>query len=115
NETMAILPSVYFFYHFTSQSFVELIKLVRRTILLAAPLIVTLGPIRYATRNHPVLGGGYHLPDNVCGILSDMNRNPLDAPFAGYLLFLILLSGLCGYAVVQWRSQPLFLRRAAAV
>ena len=83
NETMLILPSVYFFYHLRSGSLERVLVTAGKAFLVGIPLLATVGPIRYFTRHSPHLGGGFHWPDNSEGILRDLSCNPLDMPAAG--------------------------------
>jgi hypothetical protein len=74
---------------------------------------VTLGPIRYYNRHRPHLGGGYHWPDNLQGILSDLSCSPFDVPYARYVLFILLFGILWYYAFLGYAEKPLFLQRAS--
>jgi hypothetical protein len=113
NETMLILPSVYFFFHVRFTSLRTFFIPAGKAFLIGIPLIATLGPIRYYNRERPHLGGGYHWPDNIRGILEHLNYNPLDLPYARYVLFILFFGVLWYYALAHYASKPLFLRRAA--
>jgi hypothetical protein len=113
NETMLILPSVYFFYHLRFDSLKPVAVLAAKSFLIGIPLLVTLGPIRYYTWDRPVLAGGYHWPDNIKGIFSQLSFNPLDWPNASYLSFMFFFGVLWCYALIAYANNPLFLRRAS--
>jgi Gpi18-like mannosyltransferase len=112
NETMMILPGVYFLYHADFNRYRKTPVLILKSFLIALPLFLTLGPIRYLNRNRPVLGGGFHWPDNLEGIFSALSYNPLDFPQAKYTLFWILLALPCYYAACAYKELPLFLKRS---
>jgi hypothetical protein len=113
NETMLILPSVYFFYHLQFDDFKTVLVLAGKSFLVTIPLLVTLGPIRYYTWNRPVLGGGYHWSDNIEGIFRHISYNPLNWPYASYLFSIIFFGVLWYYAFIAYANNPLFLRRAS--
>ncbi len=112
NETMMILPSIYFFYHLKWGSLKQLLVLAGKSFLIGLPLIITLGCIRYATRHRPVLGGGYHWPDNLHGIFVGFLFHPLEYPYSRYILFALLLAVPVYYALLDYGQKPLFVRRA---
>ena len=113
NETMLILPAVYFFYHLRLESLKTVLVLAGKSFLVGTPLLITLAPIRYYTWDRPVLGGGYHWPDNIKGIFRQASYNPLDWPSANYLFFIIFLGVLWCYALIGYANNPRFLRRAS--
>src|SRR5262249_54016260 len=113
NETMLILPSVYFFYHLRFGSLKGVVVTAGKAFLFGVPLLGTVGSIRYLTRNRPHLGGAYHWPDNWDGVLRDVSCNPFDMPGARYIFFLLLFGILWYYALFDYASKPLFLRRAS--
>jgi hypothetical protein len=112
NETMLILPAVYFFYHLRLGSLRRVLVLAVQTSILAIPLLITIGPIRYLTRDQPHLGGAYNLGSNVRGIRREITDNPLNWPRDRYLLFILMLGVLGIYAFLRYSEKPLFLRRA---
>lgn len=113
NETMFFLPIVYFFYHFNEFSFKSLINLCIKTITISIPLIVTIGPIRYLTRHYEHLGGAYHLPDNLQGIISHAQYKFLDLFMACYLYIFFIFGIFWVYALLDFKNKPLFLKRAS--
>jgi hypothetical protein len=113
NETMMILPSVYFFYHLKFGTWRGFVAPAARACLAGLPLIVTLGPIRYYNRHCPHLGGGFHWPDNLRGIMGELSVNPLDMAFTSYLWFIIFFGIAWYYMLLGYWESPLFLRRAS--
>ncbi len=113
NETMLIVPFAYFLYNFKSFQFRDLFKLVGKTVLVSLPIVLAVGTIRLITRNQPHLGGAWHLPDNLSGIVSNLQLSPLDYYNARYLFILFIFGAFWVYAVLSWKDKPLFLQRAA--
>jgi len=118
NETILILPSVYFFYHLTwtgqpSARWKGFLRLAGKTILLALPAICTAGFIRYITRDRPHLGGALHWNDNIAGILGTFQMEIFDLFTARYVFGFFLFSVFWLYAILAYRKSPLFLQRAA--
>src|SRR5215204_4239322 len=103
NETMLILPLVYFLYNFVALDVRHLVILCRDTLLVSLPMVVVVGTIRYVNRDRPVLGGGWHFPDNVEGLLTGNTQ---------YWGFLFTFGVLWIYALLRYERKPLFLRRA---
>lgn len=113
NETMLILPLVYFLYNYKASKLKDLVILCRNTFLISLPLLLTIGPIRYITRNRPHLGGAWHLPDNLSGILSQLQANFFDFYRAHYLYIFFIFAVFWIYAFIQYKEKPLFLKRAS--
>ena len=111
NETMLVLPVVYFFYHVRFTSLRRVLLAVGRAIVVAVPLLITIGPIRYLTRNRPQLGGAYNWPGNLRGIRREITDNPLDWPHDRYLFFILIFGVLGIYAFLRYSDKPRFLRR----
>jgi hypothetical protein len=103
NETMLILPLVYFLYNIVAFDVKRLAILCRDTLLVSLPMVIAVGTIRYITRDRPVLGGRWQWSDNVEGLL---NGN------VQHWGFLFMFGVLWVYALLQYRSKPLFLQRA---
>jgi hypothetical protein len=103
NETMLILPLVYVLYNFVGLDVRRLAILFRNTLLVSLPMVIAVGTIRYINRDRPVLGGGWHFPDNVEGLLTGNTQ---------YWGFLFTFGILWVYALLRYESKPLFLRRA---
>ena len=114
NETMLILPLVYFLFNYNSSKFRDLVTLCRNTFLVGLPLLLTVGPIRYINRNRPHLGGAWHLPDNLRGILNYLlHANFFDLYKAHYLYIFFIFAAFWIYAFVRYKEKPFFLRRAS--
>ena len=103
NETMLILPLVYLLYNFVDLDVRRLVILCRNTLLISLPMVIAVGTIRYINRDRPVLGGGWHFPDNSEGLLTGNVQ---------YWGFLFTFGILWVYALLQYQRKPLFLRRA---
>ena len=113
NETMFILPAVYFFYHLRWDGIVGIARTAGRSLLVGIPIMVTLFPIRWINRDRPHLGGGWHWPDNWQGIARDAGKifdRPQDA---FYWYFILMYGALWIYAAFGYRRSPLFLKRAS--
>lgn len=113
NETMFILPAVYFFYHIRWEHPLAMLKTAGRSLLVGVPIMLSLFPIRWINRDRPHLGGAWHWPDNWQGIVRDAGR-AFDAPHQAFYVYFILLFGFFWlYALLGYRRSPLFLRRAS--
>lgn len=95
NETMLFLPAVYVFVNFRSTSFAALARLFGMAFLLGLPGLLTVGAIRYITRDQPYLGGGWHWQANLMALDS-------------VVLFLGVFWVL---AFIQYKRLPVFLQR----
>lgn len=113
NETIAILPAVFFLYNFRAWREVPL--LIVRTILLSTPMLIVLGIIRYITRHQPVLGSGWHFPDNIHGLWRDLHLNILDIHQGNYFALLLIFNVFWIYAFLNLKQRPLFLKRAVFI
>ncbi len=113
NETMLVLPSVYFFYNYEGSSFRKLAVLCGRTLLVSSPMLITVGAVRYINRNRPHLGGAWHLPDNLNGIYEIVRLNVLDFYSYPYIYIFFIFGIFWIYAFLHYRQKPLFLRRAS--
>src|SRR5215204_6733821 len=106
NETMLILPLVYFLYNYETRNMRNLLVLCRDTFLVSLPMILAVGVIRYINWDRPHLGGGWHLPDNLEGIING---------YMGYWGFFFIFGILWVYAFLQYERKPLFLKRASLI
>lgn len=113
NETIAILSAVYFLYNV--RTWRDVPSLVLKTALVTGPMFLILGGIRYLTRHQPVLGSGWHFPDNIQGITRDLHLNILDLHQGSYIFVFLMFNVLWIYAFLRFKEKPLFLRRAALI
>lgn len=113
NETIMVVPLAYFFYNLKESRLEHLLTVGARAVLLSLPLWIGQGTMRMITRDRPHLGGSWHLPGNVKGIIQDLQRSFVDWPDALHLFFLFVFGALWIYAFLHWKDKPLFLRRAA--
>ena len=122
NETLLILPAVYFFYHFrwvyprdiNSQTVVEFFTLIKRTLLIAILPFAIAASIRYITRNSPHLGNDVILWSTNWQMVWNaiININIFDLFQSYYLFFILLFSIFWLYALLGYRTSGLFLQRA---
>lgn len=115
NETMLILPAVFFLYELRSREVPHLLRLSALTLATSLPAFALSAAIRYATRDRPHLGGAWHWPDNVAGIWAHFGVSPLAWWHAGYLFIFFVFGAFWVFAFRKFADQPLFLRRAALV
>jgi len=110
NETMLVMAAGYFFYRIPSPKISRIFKAGFATFLIALPAFLVQGGIRYINRHQPQLAGGYHLPDNLAGIWSEL-RDPIGSLFNGmYLYPFLIFSVFWIYAAVGYRKSPHFLK-----
>ncbi len=110
NETMLVMAAGYFFYRISAFKVRDIFKTGLATCLIALPAFLVQGGIRYINRDQPQLMGGYHLPDNLAGIWSEI-RGPVGAVFHGMYLYPFLIFSIFWiYAVVGYRKSPRFLK-----
>ena len=123
NETMLVLPAVYFFYHIRwshpknigSQSATEFIRLVGRTLMIALLPFAIAAALRYITRDRPHLGGDIILWSTNLEMLWNAIRNIqlFELYRSHYLFFILLFSVFWLYALLGYRRSGLFLQRAS--
>ena len=113
NETMLILPSVYFFYNFQSWRPGSLVPLSLRTVLYSLPAFAATIVIRYITRHAPHAGEPFRLFINLEGFGLHLHYLPLEY-YKAYYINLVFVWGLMWVLpYVGFRRKPLFLRRAS--
>lgn len=115
NETTLVLPLAYLFYNYVEFKPKALWKLCTTTFFASLPLVLTVGTIRYITRNQPHLGGAWHWSENVRGILSALRDNPLAYYDARYLYVVFIFGAFWLYALMSFRGKPLFLQRVSLI
>ena len=113
NETMLFLPAAYWFYSFERFQVRHLAWLSIKTILTALPAFLMVGFIRLVNIDRPHLGGAWHLPDNIDGILNQITSSPLDYWRMDYLFIFFVFNVLWIYAFLKFKDKPLFLRRVS--
>ena len=112
NETMLFLPAVYFFHGFQNWKVKSLWRLSLRTIVCALPAYLAVGGIRYINRDRPHLGGAWHLPDNVDGMLRGLVASPVDYWETAYLYIFFVFGLLWIFAYRKFKDKPMFLQRS---
>lgn len=116
NETVLILPAVFFFYNFKNWKFKPLCKLAGLTILTCAPAYLWTIWIRYFTvyvcdAQH--LGGGWHLGRNLQGIWRELTISPFLYWQARFLYIFFVFGLLWIFSYMKFKDKPLFLRRSS--
>lgn len=112
NETILVLPMVYFCYNFRSWEIRQVLHLSLLTIGTCLPAYLTAGTIRYITRDRPHLGGAWHLPDNIQGLFQNLKFTPLEYFKAEYLFIIFIFGVFWLLAFRHFSQKPLFLKRA---
>lgn len=116
NETILVLPLVYFFYRWHSWKPRELLRLSWDSFLITLPLVITILSMRYITIDRPHLGEVWQLPYNLYFLANSWNANLIDlmqAPFQPWLSPVFIFGVVWIFAVLGYRASPLFLQRAA--
>jgi hypothetical protein len=113
NETMLVLAASCLFVYWGELRVATLRPALLATALLCGPAYVTVGVIRYLTRDRPHLGGALHWADNWAGIANALASAPYDWMRHPYLRFILIYGALWLFALLRWREKPFFLRRAA--
>jgi len=113
NETVLILPAVFFFYNFKSFEPGHVLRLSLMTLASALPAYIVFGVIRYINWDRPRLAQAWQWPNNIRGIWEQLGTSPLEywAAVNFYALFIFGVFWL--YAFLNYEKKPLFLRRAA--
>ncbi len=115
NETVLILPAVFFFYNFKRFEFGHLLRLSLRTLAGALPAYIVFGVIRYINWNRPRLAPAWQWPNNIHGIWEQLGTSPLEYWAAVNFYILFIFGAFWLYAFLNYEKKPLFLRRAALV
>jgi hypothetical protein len=113
NETVLILPAVFFFYNFRRFAPGHLLRLSLRTLAGALPAYVVVGTIRYINWDRPRLAPAWQWPNNIRGIWQQFESSPLDYWEAVYFYSVLVFGTFWLYAFLKYEKKPLFLRRAA--
>lgn len=112
NETMLFLPAIYWFYNFKNFKIKALSYLALKTVGYALPAYFAVGAIRYINRDRPHLGGAWHLPDNINGILNGLYAFPLDYWKTVYLYIFFIFGVFWIFSYLKFNKKPLFLQRS---
>ena len=115
NETMLILPAVFFFYNFKRFEPGHLLRLSLTTLAGALPAYLVVGTIRYINWDRPRLAPAWQWPENIRGIWEQLRTSPLDYWNAKYFYILFIFGAFWVYAFLNYSRKPLFLRRAALI
>jgi hypothetical protein len=112
NETMLLLLPIYVFVNYRASGIEGALRVAYRTFLIGVPLLLTVGTIRYLTRERPHLDGVWHLTENLEGIWRGLRTPIIDTWQASYLYIFFLFNVCWIYALLKYDEKPLFLRRA---
>jgi len=112
NETILVLPMIYFCYNFKGFELRHLLKLTLKTIATALPAFLTTIFIRIFTWDRPHLGGAWHFPDNIEGLLKNLRFTPLEYWQADYLYIFFIFGSFWIFAFLRYSEIPIFLKRA---
>lgn len=115
NETMLILPMAWALVRTPRVLSLATAKSIGESALLAAPAFAVAATIRWWTRHAPHLGGAFHWPDNVGGMLRGLSMSPLDWYRVPNLGFLFLFGALWIYPLIGLRAQPRFFQRTILI
>jgi hypothetical protein len=119
NETILILPAVYFFYQVrlparaNLQTFKLLGVWVKKTLFISILPMATAGLMRYITRDRPHLGDAILWNQNWSRLGQALTQTHLfDLYRSPYLYFILVFSVFWLYALLGYRRSGLFLQRA---
>jgi hypothetical protein len=116
NETVLVLPAVFFFYRWPGWTLWPILRLGMLTLATSLPASAYTTAIRYATWDNPHLGGDrIQFTWNLSGIARDAASLPIDLWRARFLFFVFVFGAFWLLAFVDYFKKPLFLRRAALV
>ena len=110
NETILVLPVVFFFNRLRGWRPGSLWAAGWRTVAVAAPALAATGVIRYVTRHQEHLGGAWHWTENLRGIRTELALSPWDWYKASYLYIFFIFGALWIYAYLPYRRVDRFVR-----
>ena len=113
NETVLILPAVFFFYNFKRFAPGHVLRLSLTTLAGALPAYIVFGVIRDINWDRPRLAQAWQWPNNIRGIWEQLGTSPLEYWAAVNFYFLFIFGVFWLYAFLNYSKKPLFLRRAA--
>lgn len=99
------------FFFFNVEEISQIKKGIFNSCLYGMPAIFTLGIIRYITRDRPHLGGAYHFPDNLQGIIQSIFNNPMDLYRLDYLHFILIFGAFWYFAFKKSEEKDFFIQR----
>jgi hypothetical protein len=115
NETMVVVPVIYLLARFSDWKLRSLARLAVKTIGVSVPVVAAVGLMRYFTWGYPRLAPFYQLTANLTAIGGQWNSPPWRYHEAQFLYPVLLFGAFWIYAFINYRDQPVFLRRAALV
>ena len=115
NETVLILPAVFFLYNFKRFELGHVLRLSLTTLAGALPAYLVVVTIRYINWNRPRLAPAWQGSENLHGIWEQLGTSPLDYWNAKYFYLLFIFGAFWVYAFLNYSKKPLFLRRTALI
>jgi len=115
NETMLVLPAVYFLYNFKRFELKHLWRLSMVTLIGASPAYVIVGIIRYINWAKPHVVATVQWRNNLRGIWGQLRTSPLDYWDAKFFYIVFVFGAFWLFAFLCYGKKPLFLRRAALI
>ncbi len=112
NETMLILPLVFFLYNIKSFSLKDLLPLTWATFWTSLPAYTIVAIIRYITRDNPRLAVWWQFPENISLMKADLLSSPLGWWDARFLFVFFIFGTIWLFAFLKYSKLPLFLQRA---
>jgi hypothetical protein len=113
NETILILPLVFFLYNFKGFKPKRIISLAWITLVTSLPAYLIVGTIRYITRDSPRLAPLWQLPGNISSMRAALGASPLDWWQSSSLYIFFIFGVFWIFAYLKYFKKPVFLRRAA--
>ena len=116
NETVLILPAVYFAWNLRKPAVVHAMGVFGRTLLTCLPAFAITVMIRYVTRDAGGYSGDtYFLPLNLEGIGRALISSPVLYWQTPYLGIFLIYGVFWGFAFWRFSRKPPFLRRASLI
>lgn len=110
NETVLCLPLLLFLTHLDAWRPGPVGRALALAVATAAPAFLITFAVRYLTRHQPHLGGAWHLPDNLDGIISQSFTPPWRYDHAPYMYPVLIYGPLWLYACLDLERKDRFLR-----
>jgi len=116
NETILILPAVYFVWSLREPTIRHATRVLGRTLLASLPAFAIIAVIRYITRDAGGYSGDIYFPaENIGGIYRDLFSSPLVYWRTRYIGIILIYGVFWGFAFWKFSRKPAFLRRASVI
>lgn len=113
NETVLILPLVFFLYNYKSYKTKDMISLALSTVVTSFPAYLIVGIIRYITRDSPRLAVWWQWPENFSSMKAAFVTSPLVWWNSRFLFVFFIFGILWIFTYINFSQKPLFLQRAS--